>query len=164
MHPQRPTLIAFVGLAFAACDPATSPADSAVEGRWASAREALNPNGSYQTFLTFDGAAYASEVRNYGLYAGQQPNDLSAYSRTEGTFLVDGDSLQFVATHLVTWDGFFGPNPPERVAINPQGGQSSRAHFSIDRNRLTLRYFSYPADAPVATSRSYWRLPHVLQN
>jgi hypothetical protein len=103
-------------------------------------------------------------VRNYGLYAGQQPNDLSAYSRIEGTFGIEGDSLEFFAAHLVTWDRFFGPNPPERVELPPRTAQANRAHFSIDLNRLTLRYFSYPADAPVATSRVYWRSPHVLKN
>ena len=165
MRDHRSALMAFLGLVFAACEPTTRPPDSPLSGRWATSLDALKPQGSYRTFLTFEGTAFVSEVRNYGLYAGQQPTDLSAYSRLEGTFLVEGDSLQLLATHLVTWDPTFGPNPPERVDIvTPQGVRAGRTHFSIEGDRLTLRYFSYPADAPVPTSRTYWRLSTLLQN
>ena len=167
MRDHQAILTAVLGLALlGACELATSAReDSPLAGRWATASEALNPRGSYQSFLTFEDTTFVSEVRNYGLYAGQHPNELSAYSRFEGTFLVEGDSLQLSATHLVTWDGFFGPNPAERTELPPsQGPASSRAHFAIDQDRLTLRYYSYPADGPVATSRTYWRLPGLLQN
>ena len=165
MRNHRSTLMAFVALVLGSCEPTTSPPKSPLAGRWATALEALKPQGSYRTFLTFDGTVFVSEVRNYGLYAGQQPHDLSAYSRIEGTAIVEGDSLQLLATRLVTWDTFFGPNPPERVDIpTHHGASANRAHFSIEGNRLTLDYFSYPADAPVPTSRTYWRLSTLLEN
>jgi hypothetical protein len=165
MRSPGSAIIALGSILLAGCDPATSPSESPVAGRWASTRDALNPTGSYQGFLTFEGASYAAEVRNYGLYPGQRSDDLSAYSRIEGTFRVDGDSLRFSPKRLITWDRFYGADSPVHVEdLAGQAAQSSAAHFSRDVHRLTLRYFSYPADAPVATSRTYWRLLHALQN
>jgi hypothetical protein len=155
---RRSSMIVTLVLPLAvACDSATSP-ESALAGRWATEREGLSPAGSYQSFLTFEGPTFASEVRSYGLLQGQGPNDVSAYSRTEGTFRVEGDRLHFSPTRLVTWDGFYGVTSPERVeSPYPWGSLFDNARFSIRLNRLTLQYLSYPADAPVETSRSYWR-------
>jgi hypothetical protein len=140
-----------------ACQSATSP-ESVLDGRWATAREVLTPAGSYQSFLTFDGTAFAWEVRSFGLLPGQRPNDLSAYSRTEGLFRVEGDRLHLSPTRLVTWDGFYGLTSPERVErLNPEGSFVDNARFSIRLNRLTLYYLSYPADAPVETTRTFLR-------
>jgi hypothetical protein len=97
-------------------------------------------------------------VRSFGLLPGQRPNDLSAYSRTEGLFRVEGDRLHLSPTRLVTWDGFYGLTSPERVErLNPEGSFVDNARFSIRLNRLTLYYLSYPADAPVETTRTFLR-------
>jgi hypothetical protein len=156
---NRPlTTIALVGLILAACETSTSLDGSVVAGRWATEREGLSPSGSYQSFLTFDDAAFTAEVRSYGVYEGQRPNDLSAYARTEGTFRIEGDRLHFSPTRLITWDHFYGPTSPERVeSPYPWGSIFDDARFTVRLNQLTLHYITYPAYAPVATSRSYLR-------
>jgi hypothetical protein len=157
MHLRSFSIVAFAVALAVACDSATSP-ESALAGRWATEREGLSPAGSYQSFLAFDGAAFTFEVRSYGLLHGQRPNDLSAYSRTEGTFRVEGDRLHFLPSRLVTWDGFYGASSPERVeSPYPWGSLFDDARFSIRLTRLTLRYLSYPADAPVETTRTFLR-------
>jgi hypothetical protein len=157
MRFRAATIITFVLPLGIACHSPTSP-ESALAGRWATERESLSPAGSHQSFLTFSGGAFAFEVRSFGLYQGQRSNDLSAYSRTEGTFRIEGDRLNFSPARLVTWDRFFGPTSPERVETPyPWGSLFDSTRFTVRVNRLTLRYLSYPADAPVETTRTYWR-------
>ena len=159
MLGRRATITSLFSVILAACESATSPGASAIAGRWATTPEGLSPAGSYQSFLTFDGDAFTSEVRSYGLYPGQRSTELSAYSRTEGTFRVDGERLHFSPLRLVTWDRFNGVTSPERVdSPYPWGSLFDDARFKLRLNRLDLHYTTYPADAPVATSRSYWRL------
>jgi hypothetical protein len=158
MLGRRSTFIALLTAVVAACESATAPAAS-VEGRWASPREALSPTGSHQSFLTFHGDAFTLEVRSYGIYPGQKLTDLAAYSRTEGTFRVDGDRLEFSPLRLVTWDSFYGATSPERVeSPYPWGSLFDDARFAVRSNRLDLYYTIYPADAPVSTSSTYFRL------
>ena len=165
MSIRRSTIVAFGIVALAACDSSTSPDSSSLEGRWATEREALSPTGSHRGYLTFDGATFAFEVRTFGLYPGQAANDLSAYVRTEGTFRVEGDRLHFSPARLVTWDRFYGADSPERIdSPYPWGTLFDNARFTMRLSQLTLRYLTYPADAPVETSQTYWRLPSALQN
>ena len=139
MPRRSAVLVTFILPLAVACDSATSP-ESALSGRWATDREALSPAGSYQSFLAFDGDTFTFEVRSYGLY-GQPPNDIAAYSRTEGTFRIAGDRLHFSPTRLVTWDGFYGLTSPERVeSPYPWGSLFDDARFTIRLNRLTLYY------------------------
>ena len=159
MFARRSTIISLLSVILAACESSTSPDGSAIAGQWATTREALSPTGSYQSFLTFDGDAFTSEVRSYGLYPGQRSTDLSAYSRTEGTYRVDGDRVHFSPLRLVSWDRFYGETSPERVqSPYPWGSLFDDARFTLRLNRLDLHYTTYPADAPVPTSRTYWRL------
>jgi hypothetical protein len=165
MSIRHARTLAFAALSLTACESSTSPEASALEGRWATDREALSPAGSYQSFLTFDGTAFAFDVRSFGVYSGQGSNELSAYSRTEGTFRIEGDRLHFAPTRLVTWDRFYGADSPERVeSPYPLGSIFDDARFTVRITELTLRYLTYPADAPVETTRTFWRLPRALQN
>lgn len=155
---RQGTIFAVTAVVLTGCESSTSPDASILEGRWATARDALSPAGSHQGFLTFAGTAFVLEVRSFGVYGGQGANDLSAYSRTEGTFRVEGDRLHFSPTRVVTWDRFFGVDSPERVeSPYPWGSLFDDARFTVRFTRLTLRYVIYPADAPVETSRIYRR-------
>jgi hypothetical protein len=96
-------------------------------------------------------------VRIFGSYGGQSNNDLSSYSIMSGTYKVEGDQLQINITHTVVWDRFYGANSPETVqTVNIT--VFDQTHFRIVGPMLTLDYVSYPADAPVPTTKSFIRV------
>src|SRR5262249_41747858 len=111
---MRRQLAAFTLLiASAGCSSFTDSGSGELTGTWQTARESLQPAGSWQTTLTFDGNGHVTmDSRDFGLY-GQRPNDLSAYYQTRGTFQIDGDSLRMQAQELVWWDRFYGADSPE---------------------------------------------------
>jgi hypothetical protein len=137
------------------CTNSTSPEASLV-GNWA-VSESTSP-GYYTTQLTFAGdGTFTDAVRMFGSYPGQSKNDLSSYTIMSGTYKVDGDQLQTNITHTVVWDRFYGANSPETVqTVNPT--VFDQTHFRILGPMLTLNYVSYPADAPVPTTKTLIRV------
>jgi hypothetical protein len=137
------------------CTSSTSPEASLI-GNW-SVSESLSP-GHYTTQLTFAGdGTFTDAVRIFGSYGGQSNNDLSSYSIMSGTYKVEGDQLQINITHTVVWDRFYGANSPETVqTVNIT--VFDQTHFRIVGPMLTLDYVSYPADAPVPTTKSFIRV------
>src|SRR5688572_28251599 len=120
-------------------------------GRWVTSRNDLSPAGSHQSSLTFsiDGR-FVFENRMYGLYDGQRDSDLSAFTRTEGTYRIDRDRLVFEPRRLVWWDSFYGVRSAENVEEPyPWGSLFDDARFEVTDDHLTLTYTVYPADAPV---------------
>ena len=152
-------LLAGMGCGESASGPATTMAATELVGRWVGARNDLSPDGWHQSSLTLtiDGR-FASENRMYGLYEGQRRDDLSARSRTEGTFRVAGDRLIFDAKRLVWWDRFHGARSAEQVEEPyPWGTIFDDARYSVRGDRLTIHFTVYPADAPVPAVGEYTR-------
>jgi hypothetical protein len=140
------------------CSSSTQPSrGDPLVGRWTTDRSALDPAGSLQYHLTFSKyGGFIAENRSFGTYSGQQPDDLSSYSRTYGTYVVEGDRLSLNPKSLVSWDYFYGPKSPELVQRPyPYGTLYDAAHFQLEDSVLTLRYLVYPADAPVSTSQTF---------
>ena len=137
------------------CTSSTS-SEASLIGNW-SVSESLSP-GHYTTQLTFAGdGTFTDAVRIFGSYGGQSNNDLSSYSIMSGTYKVEGDKLQTNITHTVVWDRFYGANSPETVqTVNIT--VFDQTHFRIVGQMLTLDYLSYPADAPVPTTKSFIRV------
>jgi hypothetical protein len=162
--PDRPLkrlrVVSAVLVLLAACASPTDQGRSPLVGRWATAPEDLSPSGWHQYHMTFAAeGAFALEVRSYGVYAGQPHDELSAYSRTEGSYRVDGERLVFEPQRLVWWDRFYGVASPEHVEDSyPYGSLFNAATYVVRDNQLTLRYVSYPADAPVPTSMVFIRV------
>ena len=154
-------LLAVASLLTLACsDRVTGPGPQSLSGHWVSQRFHLGPSASYEQHLTFGPfMRFASEARNYGSYPGQGPDEFSGYSRVEGTYGIDGDRLHFHPQRVVEWDLFYGPNSPvEIIQPYPYGTVFDSARFDIAVDRLTLRYLSYPLDAPVATTLELTRV------
>jgi hypothetical protein len=141
------------------CAGPTDPPVGPLVGRWISATEALRPAGSHQYSLEFGaGGRFTAEVRSYGLYPGQAPADLSAYSRMVGGYRTAGGRLTFAPDTLVEWDRFYGAQTAPTVRTPyPYGGPYDDARYAVTGGVLTLRYLSYPADAPVETARQFRR-------
>ena len=137
------------------CTSSTS-SEASLIGNWA-VSESVSP-GHYTTQLTFAGdGTFTDAVRIFGSYPGQSSNDLSSYSIMSGTYKVEGDQLQTNITHTVVWDRFYGANSPETVqTVNTT--VFDQTHFRIVGPMLTLDYVSYPADAPVPTTKTFIRV------
>src|SRR5215813_5646065 len=137
--------------AMASCRISTDAVPHELVGTWETARESTPP-GSYQITLMFGrNGRYSNEGRSYGMYPGQAPNDLSGYSRVDGTYEVHGDTVVTHAEERVWWDRFYGADSPEhREAYD--SAPFSPSQFEITGSMLVLRYMSYPADAPVPTT------------
>jgi len=140
------------------CSSVTEPSrDDPLLGRWSTDRSALNPAGSMQSHLTFskDGS-FVAEHRSYGVYPSQRAEDLSAYWRTSGTYVLEADRLNFLPKSLASWDRFYGPHSAELVETPyPYGTLYDDARFKLQDSVLTLRYLTYPADAPVPTLQTF---------
>ena len=138
----------------------TEPGPSVLSGHWISQRFSLGESASYEHHLTLSRfRSFASEARNYGSYPGQGPDEFSGYTRVEGTYRVDGDRLHFHPVRQVSWDLFYGRGSPvEIIEPYPYGTLFDSTRFEIVAERLTLRYLSYPFDAPVVTTLELTRM------
>jgi hypothetical protein len=149
------TCLAYVVVAVA-CSDATAPGSPLVGG-WMAPRENLQPRGSFTTYLGFSESKFTYAANSYGLYGGDSPGTLSAYTNLSGTYQIDGDKLVLTANRLATWDSFYGRQSRERVEqVNLIVFEQAR--FRIVGGTLILDYITYPADAPEATTRSFTRL------
>ena len=141
-------LTAMPGCRESAAAPTTVLSATELSGRWLAPRNDLAPDGSHQSALTFsiDGR-FVFENRMYGLYDGQVASDLSAFTRTEGTYRIDRDRLVFEPVRLVWWDRFEGARSPEHVEEPyPWGRLFDDARFEVQADRLVMTYRVYPGD------------------
>jgi len=158
---MRALLSAAALLTLACSDRATTePEPQSLTGHWVTQRLSLGESASYEHHLLLQRfGRFASEVRTYGSYPGQAPDEFSGYSRVEGAFRVDGDRLEFRPVRLVEWDLFYGLSSPVRVIEPyPYGILFDSTRFEIAADHLTLRYLSYPSDAPVAATLDLTRI------
>ena len=150
-----------VGVVFAVatgCSQSTEPPGTALVGGWLAPTEALSPTGTLERTLSFaDDGTFQSTVNMYGIYPGNTPGKLSAFTATKGTYVVGGDRLTMTATRQITWDSFYGSgSQPTEHTVNQS--VFDQAHFTLTNNALVLNYLTYPADAPVATTLAFFRL------
>lgn len=143
-----------------ACASPTESGPSSLDGTWVAAIENASPSGWYRRSLIFEASgSFTSEFRSYGIYQGQPRDELSGYSRIEGTYRAEGDRLFFQPTRLVSWDRFYGVNSPERVSEPyPYGTIFDDARYERQGRMLTLHYTTYPADAPEPTVVVFMRV------
>ena len=133
-----------------ACSGSTSPKiNSPLVGGWITARESLRPMGSMTRYFSFaEDGTFLFATNTYGVYGG---TELAAYTRTTGTYRIEGDRLISTATRVATWDSFYGAGSPETVQ-NVNSSFLDGARFRIVGSFLFLDYITYPADAPVPTT------------
>lgn len=147
--PAHHRLFAAAGLIVvcAACsDPASVVADELI-GSWI-VTEPHQPQGSVQRILSFrsDGEMVFG-VYFYGTYTAS--TRLSAYSETKGQFQATGDRLDIAARTITIWDSFYDDPGPTTTSYG--GSLFDDCTFEIVGDQLTLRYLSYPLDAPEQT-------------
>lgn len=142
----------------ASCSAVLEPVSGGFVGDWATERKALSPAGTHENLLGLgaDGR-FVAESRMYGAYPGQPAGQLSASSRTEGSYRAEDGRLHFQPESLTTFDTFEGKPKTTVHRPYPYGGVYQGAEFDVDGDRLTLTYITYPADAPVETRRTFRR-------
>ena len=164
MHPKRYITIALLGLLLPGCAESTVglrtiPGAPELTGEWAAAPDDIGASGWHQKTLSLHAnGRFASTSSSYGLYEGQQRNELSAWSRVEGTFRVESNRLHFTPDVMTWWDHFESPNfPAVRRAPYPWGTLFDDATFAVAGNVLRIGFNVYPADAPVPVTVEYVR-------
>jgi hypothetical protein len=142
-----PALALALSIMLAACaDPSSTNVDS-LYGSWVET-QALQRRGSMNRILTFkSGATFTFRVESFGVHGARSV--LSAYSLTTGAFQVQHDRLLLESERVETWDSFYAEPGP--FVTHASGMLLDSCTFLIRRDELTLRYLSYPADAPVET-------------
>ena len=155
---MRHTAIIVIGLAaglMGCSDPLASGAD--LDGKWSSGRMSAQPRGSWEVVLAFspDGR-FSQTISHYGTYAGTSLNTLAAQTIVAGTYTVVGDRLE-MSPDTYTWlDTFYedpGPHSSE-----PPATLYDDCTYGFVGSALTLRYTSYPADAPIATTAAFVKM------
>ena len=105
--------------------------------------------GSMTRYISFaEDGTFLFATNMYGIYGG---TGLAAYTRTTGTYRIEGDRLICTATRVATWDSFYGAGSPETVK-NVNYSLLDEARFRIMGSTLILDYITYPADAAEPTT------------
>ena len=140
---------------------APDPAAALLAGRWEREPYAMEPTGRLEYALTFTAPnRFTWDIRGYGIMAGQPADEVSFYSRIDGQYATHGALLEFTPRRAVSWDRFYGANSRERredpATLPPIFDQAT---FNVEADKLTIRFVSYPADAPVPVQSNYSRAP-----
>jgi hypothetical protein len=139
------------------CSNPTEAAWQDLFGHWITEPEDLMPSGWYQAHLQLSPkGTMAYQVRMYGL-DGRPREELSSFSRIEGTYRLEGNRLIINPEQVVWWDSFYGPNSPVHTDPYTYEGLFDDARYTVDSRRLIIDYVSYPLDAPVTTSLEFTR-------
>ena len=132
---------------------------SALVGNWIGPADEMGRSGYHQATLSLQpNGRFESTSTSYGLYEGQQRDQLSAWTRIEGSFRVEAGGIRFEPEVLVWWDQFeAASHPAPRRMAYPWGSLFDDATFVVAGNRLRLSYNVYPADAPIPVTMEYTR-------
>jgi hypothetical protein len=157
MHRCRVFLLfsAAGALLLACAGPTSPPSDRELLGRWATPREDLSPSGWHQYRLTFDARGrFTREHLSFGVYSGERDDELSSYYREGGTYRTDGDRLI-----LKPRREFSRVGDAVRFSLGRVTWPDDDMRYEVTGDQLTLRYLTFPADAPVPTTKVYFRQP-----
>ena len=159
---MRRLLAAVSAAGLAACStPAEPTPTSPLVATWHTNTEPLQPRGAMFQRLSFGvGGRFDYAVVTYTEYPLQATTGVASMVRTTGRYRESaGGALTFAADSLITSSS--DPAPGGRTVVQTpypySTGPFDGAYYEVASNRLTLRYTSYPADAPVTTTRVFER-------
>ncbi len=120
--------------------------------------ENISSGGRYVVKLSFKhDLTFIRKITNYGVYPRSGSQSISAWLETDGTYRIENNKLIFSPHSLKTWDSFYSNPGPTVIRPYPYGSIFEDCTYRIEENTLILTYLSYPADAPVVTTRSFSR-------
>jgi hypothetical protein len=117
----------------------------------------LEPRGSWEFVLTFSPSGeFTRTVSTYGVYAGTSATERVAEAVVTGTCSLIDDRLRVSSDTYSWWDTFYDDPGPHHG--EPPANLYADCTIEIMRSVLTLRYTTYPADAPVETTTTLARI------
>jgi hypothetical protein len=136
-------------LIFSSCERKT---DETLTGKWAYTTES-KPRGYVINEITFNNdLSFIKRITWYGIYEGQDLDELSGWTEITGNFEVNENNLIITANKSVSYDSFFSTDPVTTIKTEIL---YTNCTFDIDEKTLELRYLTFPADAPVQTKCLY---------
>ena len=103
-----------------------------------------------------DDRTFTSKIRYYGIYSGQSISDLSGFHENSGNYVQDLNKLTLNSHQYTWWDSFYVGSQPKTVVKDEILYEN--CSFKITGDILELNYTTYPADAPVNTTRQFARI------
>jgi len=130
---------------FSSCERKT---DETLIGTWAYTTES-SPRGYVINEITFNSEGlFTKNLTWYGIYEGQNSDELSGWTEITGDFEVNENKLIVTANKSVSWDAFYSTDPVTTIETETL---YTNCTFDIDEKILELKYLTFPADAPVQT-------------
>lgn len=128
--------------------------NTSVTGVWYYAAYA-SPKGKYLDQLTLNSdSTFKYEQKSFGIYSGQDKQDTSTMYIRDGKYLINADSISFITFKIIRWDSF--------TQLRDTSTQCStlfqNCTFSIHGYGMSLKYTTYPADAPEITTKNFYKL------
>jgi hypothetical protein len=157
-HAHSSTLFWFflaIGLLlFTACQKKSEVTPSLL-GTWIESLPA-QPRGQFVNQLTFTADnRFILKSSSYGLYEGQDINELTAWSEVTGNVVQQENTLLFLAEERTYWDSFYPAMELKTEKINQR--LFDDCSYSVRGRRLDLVYTTYPADAPEITRKTFYK-------
>jgi len=149
------SFLIFLMVITASCENENFVISNKLVGKWSYTTEA-SPQGIFVYELTInDNFSFLSKINSFGIYSGQNNQDLSGWSEFSGSLEEGENTLIFSAENYMWWDSFYDMTP-----VSEESNQTlfDDCTYKVTSNSLELTYITYPADAPVKTKRKYIRV------
>lgn len=161
MFKYKYMLFYFAMYLFISCSSPTQSNDS-IYGTWENKydeRGGWNQVIGYRIEeLTFErDSIFESKSTSYGIYPDQKYEDFSAWTSIIGTFIVNDSRIVFIPEKFIYFDTTYYEMTYPDTSEYKYSPIFDKCSFEIDKNKLTLYYTFYPADAPVDTFKVFNR-------
>lgn len=151
MRIRRLLSLLVLPLALAACENGAAPAlRPEIDGLWLEVPAPGMANTRDQMVFG-PGDRYA---RSLTVYRDASHGALTSSYREEGSFRLLGDRLELRVARETSWDEVIGGAP---VVRNGPGTWADAGTVQISGNKMVRTFFTYPADAPIETTATYFR-------
>lgn len=150
--------VAIASLSVAACAAPLAPNLESLTGRWVAGPDPLLPRGNWiREFIVFPDGRTENRITNRGTRASLAPTDTSSMQVLHGRIRVFGSAFLVSPDSEVTRDLANDRDQRFVRTENLYWWVTDTVRFQVTASALTVRYLSYPADAPVPTKATYRR-------
>ena len=136
--------------------PGPGPQAASVTGVWQTDRVLVETYpGSRQTTIVFDAHGQMTmDAREFGVFPGDAPDDVSMLSHTVAAYAVAGDSVSIRPSQIRWWTHLEGANPPEHVLDVTPPALDEIVQFDITGDVMTIRVIAPKEGPPIVYHRA----------